>query len=88
MILRYSAFMATIPSLWFTSLEADNCSIASSLSQAGAVLVVASSGVIFAYRVITIWHGSKIIYTVIGLAYATMLACWVRLLHYTCHQPH
>ena len=66
-----------MPSLFFTSIQAKNCQLAVVFSQVGVVLVVASSGIIFCYRVVTIWNGSKYVYAVVSVFYLGMLGCWV-----------
>ncbi|THH01473.1 hypothetical protein EW026_g1233 [Hermanssonia centrifuga] len=82
-ILRYSAFMATIPSLFFTSVQSQHCQAAVVLSTLGGVLVVASSGMIFCYRVLAIWHENRLVYGIVFFFYATMLACWIAVaVHY------
>ncbi len=69
--------MATIPSLFFTSVQSQHCQAAVVLSTLGGVLVVASSGMIFCYRVLAIWHENRLVYGIVFFFYATMLACWV-----------
>ena len=76
-MLRYSAFLAAFPSLLFTSIQTNICHIAVTLSQIGVCLVVASSGIIFAYRVSAIWNGNKAVYGIVGLFYTAMLGSWV-----------
>lgn len=76
-ILRYSGILATLPSLFFTSVQSQHCQLAVTLSQVGVVLVVGASGVIFCYRVFAIWNGNKIIYAFVGFMYCAMLSCWV-----------
>jgi hypothetical protein len=46
-------------------------------SQVGAVLVVASSGGIFCYRVAAIWGGAKKVVGFVCVMYLVMLGCWV-----------
>lgn len=75
-VLRYSGILATLPSLFFTSIQSDHCQAAVVISQVGVVLVVGASGIIFCYRVIAIWNGSKVIYAVVGVMYLAMLGCW------------
>ncbi|GLB43620.1 hypothetical protein LshimejAT787_1401320 [Lyophyllum shimeji] len=76
-ILRYSGIVATFPSLFFTSIQSQHCQAAVVTSQVGAVLVVASSGIIFCYRVFAIWSGVKIVQAAVGLMFLVMLGCWV-----------
>ena len=77
-VLRYAAILANFPALFFTSIQNNHCQLAVALSQVGAVLVVAASGLIFVYRVIAIWNGLRIISIVVGVMYVIMLSCWVR----------
>lgn len=51
-------------------------------SQVGAVLVVASSGGIFCYRVFAIWNGVKLVQAAVGVMYLAMLGCWVSIDYY------
>ena len=78
MVLRYSAVLAFIPSLFFTSLQSGHCQLAASLSQAGAVLVTGSAGIIFAYRVFAIWRHNKFVVALVATLYLLMVSCWVR----------
>jgi len=76
-ILRYSGILATLPSLFFTSVQSQHCQVAVVTSQVGAVLVVASSGAIFCYRVFAIWGSVKIVQAFVGLMYFGMIGCWI-----------
>ena len=78
MVLRYSAVLAFVPSLFFTSLQNQHCQVAASLSQAGVVLVTGSAGIIFAYRVFAIWRHNKLVVAVVSVLYLLMVSCWVR----------
>ena len=78
MVLRYSGLLAMVPGLFFTSLQNRHCQLTASLSQGGVVLVTASSGVIFSYRVFAIWRYNKIVVAVISILYLFMVCCWVR----------
>ncbi|THH01469.1 hypothetical protein EW026_g1239 [Hermanssonia centrifuga] len=82
-ILRYSAFLAVIPSLFFTSVQNEHCQAAVVLSTLGGVLVVASSGLIFCYRVCAIWSEDRIVYGIVSFFYIAMLGCWIAVaVHY------
>ncbi|OSD07964.1 hypothetical protein PYCCODRAFT_1430150 [Trametes coccinea BRFM310] len=76
-LLRYSGILATLPSLFFTSVQSQHCQVAVILSQIGAVLAVFSSGALFSFRVYAMWYGSKAITALVALVYATMIACWI-----------
>ena len=75
--LRYSGIIATFPSLFFTAIQSSHCKLAVGLSQTGAVLVVASSGVIFVYRLSAIWNGNQIVFATVMFFYACMVGSWV-----------
>jgi len=76
-VLRYSGLLATFPSLFFTSIQSQHCQAAVVSSQVGAVLVVASSGVIFCYRVFAIWSGVKMVQIAVAFMFLVMLGCWI-----------
>ncbi|KAG6811267.1 hypothetical protein H0H92_008260 [Tricholoma furcatifolium] len=76
-VLRYSGILATLPSLFFTSIQSQHCQVAVVTSQVGAVLVVASSGIIFCYRVFAIWSGVKIVQFAVSFMFLLMLGCWI-----------
>lgn len=71
--------IALIPSLFFTSLQSQHCQAAASLSEAGVVLVTASAGIIFAYRVFSIWNFHKGVCVSVSILYLMTIACWVRI---------
>ena len=58
-------------------MQSQHCDVAVALSQVGSVLAVASSGIIFGYRVTAIWNGNTIIKIVVGIFYVIMVGCWV-----------
>ncbi|KAJ7141988.1 hypothetical protein C8R46DRAFT_1134502, partial [Mycena filopes] len=76
-VLRYSAFLATFPALFFTSLQSQHCQVAVVVSQVGAVLVVGCSGIIFCNRLLAIYSGSKVITAALALLWTGMMACWI-----------
>ncbi|KAH8079795.1 hypothetical protein BXZ70DRAFT_960558 [Cristinia sonorae] len=76
-LLRYAGILATLPSLWFTSVQSDHCQAAVISSQVGAVLAVAASGAIFCFRVFVVWNGNWWVRGVVSLMYCGMLACWI-----------
>lgn len=76
-ILRYAGILATLPSLFFTSVQSDHCQVAVVVSQVGAVLAVAASGAIFCFRVFVMWSGNNIVRGIVTFMYCGMLACWV-----------
>lgn len=78
-VLRYSAFLATLPSLFFTSVQSQHCQAAVIISQVGACLVVIASGAIFSLRVRAIWHGNRVVYTIVTTVFLIMMSCWVRI---------
>ncbi|EKM53114.1 uncharacterized protein PHACADRAFT_197544 [Phanerochaete carnosa HHB-10118-sp] len=76
-VLRYSAFLATLPSLFFTSVQNQHCQAAVILSQVGACLVVSASGAIFCLRVSAMWHGNRAVYALVTTVFLTMVSCWI-----------
>ncbi|KZT21266.1 hypothetical protein NEOLEDRAFT_767695 [Neolentinus lepideus HHB14362 ss-1] len=76
-VLRYSGILATFPALFFSAVQSSHCQVAVIASQVGAVLVVASSGIIFAYRLIAMWSGYKLVYVIVIFFYVLMLGCWI-----------
>lgn len=85
--LRYSAFLATLPALFFTSIQSQHCQLAVVLSQVGVLFVVASSGIIFCYRVIAIWSGTKFVYGFVSLVWMGMVGCWVCVCRFVAYRP-
>ncbi|EJD39077.1 hypothetical protein AURDEDRAFT_116274 [Auricularia subglabra TFB-10046 SS5] len=82
-VLRYAAFVATLPALFFTSIPSQHCQSAVVASQAGALLVVASSGIIFCNRVVAIWSNNRIIIGFLSVLWAGMMGCWIAVaVHY------
>ena len=76
-VLRYSGILATLPALFFTSAQTQFCQLATDMSQAGVVLVIASSGTIFCLRVIAIWgHNRGIIY-IVSFMLLFVVGCYV-----------
>ncbi|KAF8528597.1 hypothetical protein JB92DRAFT_2697292 [Gautieria morchelliformis] len=75
-LLRYSGILAMFPSLFLASIQNKHCHAAVMSSQVGGVLVVASSGVIFSFRVFSMWSGNRAVYAVVGFMYVSMVGCW------------
>ena len=76
-VVRYAGLLAAFPSLFFIAIQSQHCKVAMDSSQAGVVLVVASSGIIFGYRVSAIWNANKIVIAIVGFFYICMVASWV-----------
>jgi hypothetical protein len=76
-VLRYSGIIATFPAIFFTAVPTPYCQAVATLSQAGVALSVASSGLIFSYRVSAIWGRNLFINSIVGIFYVAMLACWI-----------
>ncbi|TCD62092.1 hypothetical protein EIP91_007492 [Steccherinum ochraceum] len=76
-LLRYAGILATLPSLFFTSVQSDHCQAAVVISQVGAVLAVASSGAIFCFRVFVIWSGNNVVRAIVAFMYCLMMGCWI-----------
>lgn len=77
LILRYSGILASVPSLFFTSVQSRHCQVAVVAGQVGVILAVASSGMIFCYRVFAIWNGVRIVTGLVSVMYLIMLGCWI-----------
>jgi hypothetical protein len=77
LILRYATFVAAVPPLWLTNLQTSSCQLAATLSEGGVVLIAASSGIIFANRVVAIWAVDVKIVALVGVLYTAMTTCWV-----------
>jgi len=65
-----------MPSIWFASLQTQHCKLATAISQTGIVLVTASAGLIFAYRVFALWKFQRWVCICIGSLWIVMVACW------------
>lgn len=76
-LLRYSGILATLPSLFFTSVQSQHCLAAVILSTLGAVLVVFSSGAIFAFRIFAIWSGNRLVQGLVIFVFLFMMSCWI-----------
>ncbi|KAI0324081.1 hypothetical protein GY45DRAFT_466937 [Cubamyces sp. BRFM 1775] len=76
-VLRYSGILATLPSLFFTSVQSLHCRVAVILSQLGACLAVLSSGAIFCLRVHAMWYRSRTVLVIISVVYIAMASCWI-----------
>jgi len=74
-LLRYSGILATLPALFLTFIQNKYCQAVVLSSQVGIVLVVASSGLIFVFRLTAMWGGHKAIYAVVGMMYVVMVGC-------------
>ena len=68
--------MATLPSLWFTSLQTDHCLEAGILSQLGVILAVIASGGLFTYRVVALYRDNILVKGFVGLMYAFTVASY------------
>ena len=77
--LRYGAFVATISALFFTCIPTNYCTAVGIIGQVGLDLVTASAGMLFAFRVFTMWDRHRVVYVVVGLFYFIMVGSWVRL---------
>lgn len=86
-LLRYSGILATLPSLFFSAVQSQHCQAAVITSQVGAVLVVASSGIIFCYRIFAIWNSNKLVQGLVTFMFLVMMACWVSCAVVLCYTP-
>ncbi|KZW02319.1 hypothetical protein EXIGLDRAFT_829502 [Exidia glandulosa HHB12029] len=76
-VLRYAAFLATFPALFFTSIQSRHCQAAVVTSCVGVLLVVGCAGIIFCNRVIAIWSNNRIIIGVLAALWTGMMGCWI-----------
>jgi hypothetical protein len=79
--LRYGGILATLPMVFLSAVKIANCQLAASLSQAGVILVVTSSAVIFTFRTFLLWADNRIVRGVLCGLLIIMTACWVRTFH-------
>ncbi|KAJ6534240.1 hypothetical protein B0H19DRAFT_846121, partial [Mycena capillaripes] len=77
--LRYGGILATFPMVFLGAIESNSCQAAASLSQAGVILVITSSAMIFTFRTCLLWPGNRIVGGVLGGLLIMMTACWVSL---------
>ncbi|KAJ7764144.1 hypothetical protein DFH07DRAFT_956163 [Mycena maculata] len=75
--LRYGGILVTLPSLFLVIGKTTACQTVISTSQAGGVLVVASSAIIFALRTSLSWGDNRIVRATLGTGVLLMAACWV-----------
>ncbi|KAJ7245916.1 hypothetical protein B0H12DRAFT_770515 [Mycena haematopus] len=77
--LRYGGILATFPVLFLSAIKTNSCQLAASLSQAGVVLVVVSSAMIFAFRTSLFWADNRIIRAALVGLLIFMTACLIAL---------
>ncbi|KAJ6483237.1 hypothetical protein C8R45DRAFT_1215113 [Mycena sanguinolenta] len=77
--LRYGGILATFPVVFLSAIQTNNCQLAASLSQAGVVLVVVSSAMIFTFRTSLFWADSRIIRGTLVVLFIIMMGCWTAL---------
>ncbi|KAJ7478907.1 hypothetical protein FB451DRAFT_1240187 [Mycena latifolia] len=76
--LRYGGFLATLPALFLSVAETSMCQAAASISQAGVILVVTSSAIIFTFRTSLLWPDNRIVPGVLGAIVVAMgISCTV-----------
>ncbi|KZW02305.1 hypothetical protein EXIGLDRAFT_829494 [Exidia glandulosa HHB12029] len=76
-VLRYAAFLATFPALFFSAIQSGHCQAAVVASCTGVCLVVGCAGIIFCNRVVAIWSNNRIIIGVLAVLWTGMMACWI-----------
>jgi hypothetical protein len=54
-----------------------NCQLTATLAEIGSVLVAASAGFIFYFRVIALWNFALVATSLVGLLYVILIAAWV-----------
>ncbi|KAJ7673640.1 hypothetical protein DFH06DRAFT_910899, partial [Mycena polygramma] len=77
--LRYGGVLATLPVLFLSAIKTAHCQIAASLSQAGVILVITSSALIFTFRTSLLWPGNRMVRYILGTLLIIMTACWISL---------
>jgi hypothetical protein len=75
--LRYGGILATLPVLFLSTAENIHCQAAASLTQVGLVLVVTSSGIIFAFRTSLWWSDNWNIRGALSGLVVVVTVCWV-----------
>lgn len=75
--LRYGGILATLPVLFLSTAENIHCQAAASLTQVGLVLVVTSSGIIFAFRTSLLWSDNWNIRGALSGLVVVVTVCWV-----------
>lgn len=75
--LRYGSILATFPVLFLSTAENVHCQVAASFTQVGVVLVVASSGIIFAIRTSLLWSDDWNVRGALSGLLGIVTVCWV-----------
>ncbi|KAJ7819690.1 hypothetical protein B0H14DRAFT_3736988 [Mycena olivaceomarginata] len=75
--LRYGGILATLPVLFLSTAENIHCQAAASLTQVGLVLVVTSSGIIFAFRTSLLWSDNWNIRGALSGLVVVVTVCWI-----------
>ncbi|KAJ6545555.1 hypothetical protein B0H19DRAFT_886609, partial [Mycena capillaripes] len=75
--LRYGGILATFPALFLSVAKTSHCQAAASLSQAGVVLVIAASGLTFAFRTAVLWLDNWMFHGILGGLVVTMTGCCI-----------
>ncbi|KAJ6610658.1 hypothetical protein B0H10DRAFT_1811258, partial [Mycena sp. CBHHK59/15] len=76
-LLRYGGVLATLPGLFLSAVKTSNCQLAASLSHAGFIVVVISSGIIFSFRVSLLWGHNPVVRRGVGAGFIIMTVCWI-----------
>ncbi|KAJ6462289.1 hypothetical protein C8R47DRAFT_993157 [Mycena vitilis] len=77
--LRYGGILATLPLLFLSAIKTAHCQIAASLSQAGVILVITSSALLFTFRTSLLWPGNRMVRYALAALLVIMTACWISL---------
>ncbi|KAJ7306279.1 hypothetical protein DFH08DRAFT_720772, partial [Mycena albidolilacea] len=75
--LRYGSILATFPVLFLSTAENVHCQVAASFTQVGVVLVVASSGIIFAIRTSLLWSDDWNVRGALSGLLGIVTVCWI-----------
>ncbi|KAF9467043.1 hypothetical protein BDZ94DRAFT_1211400 [Collybia nuda] len=75
--LRCSGVVSILASLCVSSFQSTHCQLGTSIFHIGAVVVIASTGIAFGYRIIDIWKNRKEVSIITGCLYVTMVIFWI-----------
>ncbi|KAJ7775525.1 hypothetical protein B0H16DRAFT_46918 [Mycena metata] len=77
--LRYGGILATFPLIFLSAVKINTCQAAASLSQAGIVVIITSSTIVFTFRTSSLWGDNRIIRWALGALSFVVLICWTAL---------
>ncbi|KAJ7027340.1 hypothetical protein C8F04DRAFT_1352696, partial [Mycena alexandri] len=77
--LRYGGILATFPLIFLSAVKINTCQAAASLSQAGIVVIITSSTIVFTFRTSSLWVDNRIVRGVLGALSFIVAICWTAL---------